>query len=320
MGNLHILKDQLSFCALNQGKRKSKITGEEFGKIFHEYPGEHIRDLSTRFNGCDTTALFLIGHEIYHNHTKDNNLFDKYKKQIKRATDYILSHLDDNYFIEDPSFCGNDKFALKVTYWKDSALHNRVNGEAKYPIVYPLAHIQNMRALESAAKLLRTHSFNQTIEGMKSKLDDLFDDKNGAFYTAVDSDGPIEGISSDSLHALFYIDPEDISKEKVRKIAQSSLVLATPIGYRSLDPKIKSIRKYHSEAIWPFEQAIIHKGARKFGLRKVMKIASRVVKLGSNHEIAFMKNKEIEPSGCTIQLWTIAAQEYFRKPRQSFSI
>ena len=155
-----MLKNQLSFCAYEQGKKRNPLTGEEPGKIHHEFPGfKMINGLYTTYNACDTNALYLIGHYTYQKLTKDNSLAEEQKKNIEQATNYILRHIDENgFFIEDPKFCGNDKFALKVTYWKDSCLIDRDNGMPDYPVVYTLPHIQNLDGLRKSQNfVLRLH-------------------------------------------------------------------------------------------------------------------------------------------------------------------
>src|SRR3989344_7665417 len=139
MNDAKMLKNQLRFCALNQGSKKNPITGEELGKIFHEYPGvifEKRENLSTQFNACDAAALFIIGHKKYLELTNDKTLFENQKENIQKAAEYIEKHLQKGLFIENPKFANAKKFALKVTYWKDSVIINRKEGEPNYSIVF----------------------------------------------------------------------------------------------------------------------------------------------------------------------------------------
>ncbi len=315
-----MLEDQLAFCALHQGKEKSRYTGEEPGKIFHEIEGKEIRGRTTKYNACDATALFLLGHEAYQKITGNKKLAKDQKANIKLAADYILSHIKDGLFIEDPRFCGADKFALKVTYWKDSVVHNRDGGEPDYPVTYALAHIQNMRGLQSASRLLGSVRIDRAVADMKKALPKLFNEKLGVFHIAIDRRGTIDGIASDSLHALFYLDRSTFSILKARRIAKASKILETPIGYRSLDPENsdKALRDYHSKTVWPFVQAMIHIGARKFGLRQPVLVSNRINKfLSSNHEMVTVhKNGSMTEGGCDPCLWTIAAKYYFRHYRK----
>lgn len=319
-----LLRNQLCFCAVRQAVIKNPYSGAEPGKIHHESAVE-IRGLSTEFNACDTTALFLIGHEVYRSLSNDNSLADAQRANIELAIQYILSHLEEDLFIETPELCGAKMFALKVTYWKDSIILGREEGEPDYPVVYPLAHVINMKGIRSAAKLLNRKDLWKIADGMAYALQKLYDHKLGAFYMAIDKRGPISGVSSDSLHALFFLSPKDLSIEQLKQIVDASIVLETPLGYRTLDPKLASSTKddtekmnnslaYHRSTVWPFEQGIIHAGARRFGLRRPMEVSARIMSwiLDSDPEI-FILNEDgtIHKGGCDPQLWTIAAKKYF---------
>ena len=363
--NMKMLKDQLIFSAMKQGKNRNAYYGEEPGKIHHEHPGVEIDGLSTEYNACDTTALFLIGHEIYLKLTKDTNLVNSQLKNINNAVSYILSHIKNNIFYESPEFAGAKRFALKVTYWKDSQIYGREKGEPVYPVSYMLAHIQNMRALKSAAFLLKddkhlkkademynsflnnfydvkVHDKPRTlvrghfehvknrrflsapknsiarilgVQKVQNKSQGLFDEK-GIFYIAIDKKGKIEAVSSDILHMLFYLDNGQLNEKMKKTIGIIAKKLGTRAGYRTLsfnDAK-KISDNYHSETIWPFEQAIIHNGAYKFKFNKLMEVSKRIRKfIDEPYELMFERDNFIEKGGNSLQLWTIATQEYFER-------
>lgn len=309
-----ILKNQLLISAKKQGIKKNPFDGEEPGKIFHESPGIILNKLNTEYNACDTTALFLISHLLYQKLTNDLTLAKKQKENIISAVKYILSHLDKNYlFYEDPKFCGAKRFALKVTYWKDSEIFGRKNGQPEYPVVYTLAHVQNMAAIRAASEILHSKDLLKIHQKMRNSLQNLlYDKKSGSFYIAIDKKGPIKGISSDSLHALLYLEPEDITDDQIREIEKSSLNLETSIGFRTLSSRIKTNNIYHSRTVWPFEQAIIHMGAKKFNLKKIQKISLRIMQfLDTDPEYFIISKHNIKKAGCDPQLWTIAAKKYF---------
>lgn len=72
-----------------------------------------------------------------------------------------------------------------MTYWKDSELKNGVlgseNRELNYPVVYTLAHIQNMCGLRSAAKILNSKKLEKAAEKMKKGLQKLYNKEQGVF-------------------------------------------------------------------------------------------------------------------------------------------
>lgn len=314
-----MLPYQLDFCAQRQGTKKDPHTGEEPGKIFHEYPPIERNELSTEFNACDTTALFIIGHEWYEKLMDSTILTQQHKEHIEKAVSYILSHLGNYLFMESPQFCGAEHFLLKVTYWKDSHIVAREEGEPIYPVVYTLVHIQNMCALRSAARLLQAKELERTAQKMAQALQKLWDGENSTFFIAIDKRGSIRGISSDALHALFYLEPQDVSPEQIQRIARQALVLETPLGYRTLEPALLPNIKdlYHANTVWPFEQAMINIGAKKFGLSHVEEVSSRIFQfLDTENEIFVLTDSSFQKGGCDPQLWTIGAKEYFKRQKR----
>lgn len=309
MQNSEMLHDQLVFCMQKQGKKQDPITGEEPGKIHHEYPGVFLDSLSTEYNSCDTTALFLISFYEYIRISKDKKFLANNISGILAAVRYILSHIKikDGYFYDDPKYCGATRFALNSTYWKDAQFFGR--NEPDYPVVFLLAHVQNMKALKCASVLLKDKSLLNIVQLMKSKLG-LLD------WIAYDNIGWIKGISSDFLQALFFLDINDLSKEQLNNVLNMAKKLESIAGYRALDTSFAFVIGKNSydypNTVWPFEQALINLGAKKFGLVEVMKVSSRVKDfLNTEPEYLLIKGNIVTKTGCDPQLWTIAAREYF---------
>ncbi len=313
-GDPDLLGEQLGFCAGRQGCAADPRTGEEPGKIFHEWPGYPLRGLSTAYNACDTTALFLIGHAAYRRMGGDPALAETQAPALRKAVGYILAHLKDGLFLEDPGACGASRFALKVTYWKDSVVWARPDGEPDWPAAFTLAQAQNLCALRAARGLLGTRELDTPAQGMLAAMQELWDPSSGTLLMALDRKGPIRGVSSDALHALYYLEPGDLSSEQAGQIARSSEVLETPAGYRTLDPALAAHLKsgYHARTVWPFEQALLHAAALRFDLPHVAEVAGRVMPfLDTDPEILTLEDGEIRKGGCDPQLWTLAAKRYF---------
>ncbi len=324
-----MLRNTLEFLASIQGKEKNPVTGEEPGAIIHERSfrtrkGIKIRKRmgTTEYNACDTTALFLIGHHFYIKLTGDESLAEKQMENIERAAGYIVSHLDDSgVFVVDPAFCGAKSYALKVTYWKDSCILDRENGEPSYPVKITLAHIQNMAGLRVAASLLDSRELTRGALRMKQGLDSLYDKDSNSFPIAVDTLGPIFGANSDMLHALFYLKEGDLSIGKLEGICDSSLQLETSAGYRALSPALEAKVKdpYHAATVWPYDQPFINIGGVKFRLHRVANVSARVSKyLDTGHETLIVNNGNILKGGCSPHLWPLAADNYFSQPRPAF--
>lgn len=321
-----MLEDQLRFCTLHQGKERNPKTGEEPGKIFHEYPGVFLNgnSVSTEYAACDTTALFLRGHEMLQKLTGDKKFLEESKESIQQAVGYILSHIDERgLFVEDPSLFWAKNLGLGLSYWKDSLLPT--DRPTTFPIVYTLAHIQNIAGLRAAAKLLGTPNLEEKAEEMVASLNRyLWDENKGTWYIALDTQGPIDGISSDALQGLTYLEPGDITKERLNVIVESSKVLETYGGFRCLDRETsKKVHwdKYHTSSVWPFVQAEISKGAKRFGLSHVENVSSRIREfiLDSNTEVFYLSQKPETYERFNLintsdsQQWTIAAKVWFEK-------
>lgn len=314
MADSMLIRNQLEFCAQRQGVAANSVTGEEPGKIFHEFPGVLLHDnKSTEYSACDTTALYILGHEHYLKLTGDTSLIESHSDNIKNAVSYIKKHLNDHIFVEDPRHAGAKSFALKVTYWKDSELANRDNGIPAYPISYFLAHAVNLAAMRSAARMLKSEELHDTAQKMKERLHDFYNPLNQKFAFAIDAQGKIDVQNSDMLHALYYLEQGDLNEDEIASIVAHSKELETPIGYRTMAPtQHQMMDSYHSKTVWPFEQAIIHQGAKKFGLERILEVSSNIMaNLDTDPEIFIVDGNNFRKGGCDPQLWTIAAKRYF---------
>lgn len=332
-----MLADQLRFSAEKQARSKDPFTGAEPGKIHHEFPGVQIRGLSTEYNACDTAAWFLIGFGNYIKLTGDSSFPSDHRRHIIAAADYTVSHLTpEGLFQESPELSGAERFALDVTYWKDSQIPQREKGKPSYPIVYSLAHVQNLEGLRCGAALLGSQILRDVSERMSSALGRLFE-STGRFNIGFDRRGVIDAVSSDALTALYFLNPEDLKPEQLQAILTQSTILETPAGYRTLDPFVAETMKdkYHAETVWPSEQALIHAGARKFRqayerremfeissrLGRVEEVSARVIGyLGNNNSETFViRGSQVIAGGCDPQLWTVGAKSYFARTLAPFS-
>ena len=332
-----MLAGAIAFGGDMQAKKIDPKTGAYPGGILHEFDFE-LRDgveldgrpgRNTMFNACDTTAEWLIAHEDYAGITMDQGLVRRYQTEIADAGRYIADHVDsDGHFVEDPGFSNADSFALKVTYWRDSVLPGRESGEATYPVVYPLAHIQNIAGLRSMARLTGLESARKLAEKMIRSLPDLYNPKTRSFFLAIDGDGPIEGVSSDSLHALAYLEPGDLPPEIEENLVLASEILETEWGYRPLEPELaqKTHDTYHTDPVWPHEQAATYIGinthlrwAREHGFKSLIGALEHASEISrrpnryydenpGSYAETFLNGK---PSGCDIQLWSVAARKAY---------
>lgn len=329
-----MLRDQLRYSASKQATRQDPQTGAEPGKYHHESPGVFLRGLSTEYAACDATAWILRGFGEYDRLTQDHEFIREHRRNIISGVDYVLNHLNSDYlFVESPQFAGANSFALKVTYWKDSIIPQRWDGEPIYPVIYSLAHAQNMAGLRNAGRLLGSSEWLQVADKMREGLQKLFNPTYGVFNIAIDGQGPISGVSSDSLSMLSFLEPGDLTSDQIESIIVASAVLETPVGYRGLSEDVAQGMqdRYHVDPIWPVEQARVDQGARKFRmwaedyhlvglvdhLKHVEEVSSKVMYFldDNDSETFIVRDGQIQRAGCDPQLWTASAKEYFRRSR-----
>lgn len=313
-GDRQALRAQIEFSANNQGIKANPITGEEPGKIHHELPEVILNNKSSAYNACDTTALFLLAiANLYE--SGDENILELYAKNIESALGYIKSHIHDSLFYEDPAMFGASKFALKVTYWKDSQL-NDFNAEPCYPIVYTLAHFQNAAAVEAIGRAAKDYELLDLSRKMTEKgLEKLWKDDH--FIVAIDGkDTEIDPISSDSLYSLLYIDPDYIPYGYAEKIQKYMTKLETKAGYLSGIAYKSGIDDYHTRYIWVHEQALLHAASKKHSLDKSAEISSRITGFIDTFPELIDPTSGFIPAGNQPQLWAVGASQYFENPSQ----
>lgn len=316
LNDMSFLKRSLKLCILLQGKRNNSFNGEERGKIFHEYPEKKKtikNNLNSGFNACDTTALFIIGFEYYLRRTKDLRFLEENKKSLYLSLDYILRHIKDGFFWEDPLFCGAKGFRLKSTYWKDTGFLGRKNNEPKYPVAYSIVQAQIICSLRAVSRMINNKPekiyFKNLANKMNVKLWSVFWDKNSKnLSVGIDKEGLIKSNSSDYLHLLYYLKKGDVPKRKLKQLVKKSRELETYFGYRGALEN-KRVDTYFS-AIWPWEQAFIFLAGKKHGLKKIQEVSLRclraIKKLNCFPEFIKYFNRNLEVLGYNTQLWTIA--------------
>lgn len=321
------LKETIRFALLTLGRRCDPLTGEEPGRVIHEFNEVEMRGLKTRYNAAETSQLLLIASADYLRITGDTHFVEDREEGLKAAVSYVLSHIRGGLFWEDPANCGASRYALRATYWKDSRLPGRV--DLAYPIAYALVHAQTAAALRAAVELIESVDLGLSPARLEEEasamgqalLSELWDEDLCYPLIARDEDGPIGGISSDGLHMLAYLRPGDIPQQKLKDICSTSRALETPYGFRTYAPGQPDYSEtaYHLGAIWPFEQFFIAKGAIIHGQEKLLKVALKIAtaleKLGFpelfywDEQSGLVGPGAVPGEGCDLQLWTAACPQ-----------
>lgn len=323
-GRADILHSQLEVSTHYQGRNFDALTGEQPGKIHHEMPGAKLAgrgDLLTTYNACDTTPLFLIATEglTHLDPTKAESFIEKRRASLEKAAEHILSMVDNTNNLYWDKHPDQTRYCLQVTYWKDSILpHSEGKLEPVYPVTFGHSHFIAARGLLSASRLLNRPDLADKADAMfiaGIKFFMQYDD----YIVYRDAEGELKQPSSDELHALAYIPANYASLLPLAKIKERSQHLATPYGFMCTPISVaqKLHDQYHGHKIWVFEQAKIHYGAEKFGMREEADCAAAIAKwIGQGQELFGIEYQndgtiKLVPEGNDQQLWSVAAAKYF---------
>jgi len=278
----------------------------------------------TDYNSIDSTPLFIIAAQRYLHITQDHTWLKQHASAVRDAFQYILRHVSsEDLYYESPRFCGAKRFALAVTYWKDSQWLCRPNGIPVWPVTFTLVQAQALAAIRAYAHLsdkmplfIPKHQPMPYLEaGMLQALRSLIG--NGQTI-GVDAHGRYETLASDSLHALWYLKLGDLPLSQLSELENRSQQLETSHGYAAA--RSAAVSSYHGNVVWPFEQAFIHAGAVRHGLKRAQEVAMRVEKtLGFfatryqfPERLAVIDEGLLTAKGPHTQQWTAAAYIYFK--------
>jgi glycogen debranching enzyme len=136
------------------------------------------------------------------------------------------------------------------------------------------------------------------------------------FAVAVQGDGTVvDTPSSDSLHALLFLRPDDISAEDAQGIVRYSEQLATPVGYLPGLAQSRTGDEYHTRWVWVHEQALLHAAARRHGLDEAARVAERIVPALALGFPELIDPATRKPGGNPARLWSVGAHVYFARER-----
>lgn len=330
-----VAKNTLSILASLQGKNEDRDTGEEPGKILHEYYpkstpdkwwNEHKEKVKWLKRGkpvymsIDSTPLFLIVFEKYLNYTKDFDLAKKLLPSIKKAYSWMINYSNDNGFLEYERKTSEGLFHQA---WKDS---NMEKLKVEPPISVAEAQGYKYIALKSTANIMKKlncdpkeiERLTKEANFVKKSFNQFFWIKEENHYAlALDGDGKQRGkASSNPGHLLFT----GIVEKRRSDLVVSRLFkkdMWTPYGirtYSSDEPEFE-VLSYHIGTVWPHDNWIISQGLKKMGYNKEYnKIKKGLLKayekLGFIPELYGVdkKNNLVEyENACKIQAWSLGA-------------
>ena len=272
--NPMIARNTLIELARLQGERVDRKTGEQPGKILHEYYPEDSTDKSwfqkykskiewleidkPVYFSIDSTLLFIIVYNMYVEKTHDVSLQKKLKKNIERASDWISKY--GSYEKDYHHFIGYEwdskQPGLHNQSWKDSDEYS-----IKDP-VFPV-EVQGY-AYASMSNKMPKEMFK------KDFFSEFYMKEEKYFAFALDGDlKQVKEITSNPGHLLFT----GILDEGSRLLVKEKLFskeLWTPYGIRTLSTESENFDpcSYHSGSVWPWDNWVIAQGLKKYGYDK----------------------------------------------------
>lgn len=314
-----LLRDTIGFCVATIGRKRDPLTGEEQGRVLHEWNRVERDGYFSQYNAAETSHLFIIAAWEYLLLGEDIQA-ENWADALRQAGKYILRHIEAGLFWEDPRHCGATRYMAYATYWKDSHLPGRLN--VAYPIAYTLVQAQTVAALRALAGLEEKLQLGFSVELLQRLASEIIDSlwetlwDQGADYPllAMDNDAKVPGISSDALHMLAYLNKGDVPEKHLKSIVTGAQRLETRYGYRSYAPGQTDYApdSYHLGSIWPYEQFFIAKGARTHSLAHVLECSVRVTNALLQRgfpELITWEGTTLGQGGCDLQLWSAAYPE-----------
>lgn len=325
-----IIRSYLLFCASLQGVHPDPVTAEEPGKFPHEFPGVAIGEFNTAYCACDIPFDFLIICELYAERTRDTETIRRLTWPIAWAFQYVRAHMRHGLFLEDPKHCGADRFALRATYWVDCGIPGREGRQLRYPVSFLLVQAQLIAALRALWRL----SLQDWFPAELRYIDDELRLARDAFRLLYDQGEPqalahdaismkygtphgepIHFLGTDIAHALYYLDPEDVSDAYRLRALDALSSLETPWGWLNWkhDPEIPGMSLQDDPPyIWPWYHPFIMEAAEKHGIADALgDTAFRPSKFLASESLPYCEfircidgNPEVG-KGCHIQLWTV---------------
>ncbi|MGH2443631.1 MAG: amylo-alpha-1,6-glucosidase [Chloroflexota bacterium] len=296
MWNPMLSSDVLKFLARRQGKEENPWNYEQPWKIMHEmHTGELARLMEVPFGlfygSVDSTVLFLVLGAEYVRWTGDLDLYHELEPNFDAAWKWVddYGNIDGSGYVQYQAHTPPKLSSAALTVglfnqgWKDSA--NAVtyaDGSMVRDHPVALAEVQGdlYRALHVWSEVFnampagegaheRGQKFASRAATLKKQFNEQFWMPEKEYY-AMALDGhhrPVDSITSNPLQCLWarLIDEEHVDALVSRAMSAS---MFTSWGIRTMADTEKAYNpfSYHNGSVWPFENALIAAGLKKYGL------------------------------------------------------
>jgi glycogen debranching enzyme len=295
MWNHHLSRNVLRFLAARQGKEDNPWNYEQPGKIMHEmHTGELARLKEVPFGlfygSVDSTVLFLVLAGEYIRWTGDLELYHELKPNFDAAWEWIdrYGNIDGSGYVQYQAHTPPKASSAALTVglfnqgWKDSStavMYSDGTMVTDHPI--SLAEVQGdlYRALhlwsglyaampESECMQEESRRLESRAADLKAKFNQDFwmPDKN---YYAMALDGhhrQVDSITSNPAECLWArLVDEEHAGALIDTLMSDRLFTSWGVRTMSNAEPAYNPFSYHNGSIWPFENALIASGLKKYG-------------------------------------------------------
>ncbi len=320
-----------------QGARDAKRTGEQPGKTLHELRlGEMARlkevPHDPSYMSIDSTPLFLILIGQHAEWTGDLALFHELRPAIDAALDWLARETKGDGYL---SYSGQTPDGPINQGWKDSAtgVPRKDGGVPLTPIalcevqgyVY-LAQTSIAAALRQAGEPEKAEILDAAAGALRARFNrDFWMADAGCYALALERGGKQVAVVTSNAGQVLWSGIADDDKATLTAERLARPDMDSGWGVRTLSALEKSYNplNYHLGSVWPFDNALIVAGLRRYGFDDAaLKIVDALVDASSHFTlgrlpefyVGFQREPELTPARCPfaepLQAWSAGAMPY----------
>ncbi len=324
------------FCAY-QGAHDVKRTGEQPGKTLHELRLGAMARLKEvphdpSYMSVDSTPLFLILIGQHAEWTGELALFNALRPAIDGALDWMARETRDDGYLK---YSGQTPAGPINQGWKDSTsgVPRKDGGVPRPPIA--LCEVQGYvyQARVSIAAVLRRAGEPKKAEGLEADAAalkqqfnrDFWMEDEGCYALALERGGKqVTVVTSNAGQVLWSgIAEADKAARTAERLTRPDM--DSGWGVRTLSAREKSYNplNYHLGSVWPFDNALIVAGLRRYGFDEAaVKLVDALVDAASHFTlgrlpefyVGFQREPDLTPARCPfaepLQAWSAGAMPY----------
>jgi glycogen debranching enzyme len=317
-----------------QGSRVDDFREEDPGRILHEIRyGETAafeeQPQSPYYGNADATALFVVLLDEYERWSGDSKLVRDQERVARAALNWIDEYAD----LQGNGFVSyrrrNERTGLDNQCWKDSwdsisYRDGRLPGLPRATCeLQGYAYDAKIRGARLARNIWKDPGYADRLEkdaaDLKRRFNNEFWIDDGQYYAlALDGDGSkVDALSSNIGHLLWS---GIVDKSKARAVVRHLMgpQLFSGWGVRTLaegEGRFNPIG-YHTGAVWPFDNAFIAWGLRRYGFKaEAARIAAAILDAAdffdgrlpeafAGYERSFTGYPVEYPTACSPQAWS----------------